>query len=156
MFEWLCNIVLDMFADDDPKVDNTDRYPTALSNVPSGAGYMDFLHYAQSIKHGTFARYDYGNRANMEIYGQKSPPEYDLSAINIPIALVAGSGDELGDPKDVQWLYYQIQDTVVFYETYDLGHMSFVIAKDMTYFSIDVVNLIKEYATNDAPEFFLQ
>jgi len=46
MFEWLCNIVLDMFADDDPKVDNTDRYPTALSNEPSGAGYMNFLHYA--------------------------------------------------------------------------------------------------------------
>jgi len=75
----------------------------------------------------------------MKIYGTETPPDYPIENISIPIALVAGSEDELGDPTDVQWLYDRIKDTVVFFETYKLGHMSFAISYDMTWFSIDVV-----------------
>ncbi len=37
---------------------------------------------------------------------------------------------------------------MVFYETYELGHMSFLIAKDMTFFTVDALNVINKYATN--------
>eukprot|EP00352_Strombidinopsis_acuminata_P002349 CAMPEP_0176379592 /NCGR_PEP_ID=MMETSP0126-20121128/30467_1 /TAXON_ID=141414 ORGANISM="Strombidinopsis acuminatum, Strain SPMC142" /NCGR_SAMPLE_ID=MMETSP0126 /ASSEMBLY_ACC=CAM_ASM_000229 /LENGTH=213 /DNA_ID=CAMNT_0017742433 /DNA_START=549 /DNA_END=1190 /DNA_ORIENTATION=- len=139
MFRWLCNIALDMFADDDPSVDNQSRLDVALSMVPSGAGYMDFLHYAQSIKSGDLLSMIMEKELNMKIYGTETPPDYPIENISIPIALVAGSEDELGDPTDVQWLYDRIKDTVVFFETYKLGHMSFAISYDMTWFSIDVV-----------------
>lgn len=60
--------------------------------------------------------------------------------------------DKLGDERDVDWLYDTIKDTapVVFYHQYYLGHASFAIAKDMSWFEVDVVYLLKEYATNDA------
>jgi hypothetical protein len=77
------------------------------------------------------------------------PPVYPLEKIkNIPIALFAGLGDELASPTDVDWLNEQIKDTVVFYHKYNLGHMSFAIAKDMSFFQIDAIGLLKQYATN--------
>mmetsp|Transcript_34159 Transcript_34159/g.24676 ORF Transcript_34159/g.24676 Transcript_34159/m.24676 type:complete len:119 (+) Transcript_34159:939-1295(+) len=101
---------------------------------------------------GNFARYDYGNRKNKDHYGKKGdPPLYDLSAIKVPTALIAGSLDKLGDPRDVEWLNDTIKDTapVVFYHEYYLGHASFAIAKDMSWFEVDVVYLLNQYATND-------
>ena len=43
----------------------------------------------------------------------------------------------------------QITGTTVFDQTYALGHMSFMIAKDMSWFSEDIVELVGNYATND-------
>ena len=55
----------------------------------------------------------------------------------------------MGDLTDIEILSRQITDTVVFEKTYTLGHGSFMIAKDMSWFSGDIVNLIKQYATNE-------
>lgn len=49
----------------------------------------------------------------------------------------------LATPEDNHWLNDQIKDNVVFYGNYDLGHQSFLIAKDMSYFD-DVIKVIKE------------
>jgi len=62
------------------------------------------MHYAQSVKDGRFARYDWGKDANVKFYGQQQSPEYDLKAIDLPIALFSGSIDKLADPIDVKWL----------------------------------------------------
>ena len=34
------------------------------------------------------------------------------------------------------------------HQVYPLGHLSFTLAKDMTYFREDVMNLVGQYATN--------
>lgn len=34
---------------------------------------------------------------------------------------------------------------VVFYKEYSLGHLSFMVANDMTYFTQDVMSLFKTY-----------
>jgi len=41
---------------------------------------------------------------------------------------------------------------VIFYNTYYLGHMSFAIGKDMSWFSVDAMHILGQYATNDFPE----
>ena len=41
-------------------------------------------------------------------------------------------------------------DQLVWHKTYPLGHMSFAIAKDMDYFTGDVMDLVAKYATNTA------
>ena len=52
-----------MFSDEDPSIDYTERYDVYMSNTPSGAGYRNFIHYAQLIDLNveTFRRYDYEN-----------------------------------------------------------------------------------------------
>jgi hypothetical protein len=63
----------------------------------------------------------------------------------VPTALFSGSLDGLATPADVAWLKSQISEHVVFAQEYKLDHFSFVIAKDMSYFTRDVVNVIQQY-----------
>ena len=51
----------------------------------------------------------------------------------------------MADPKDVEWTYNQMKDTVFFYHQYYLGHMSFAIAKDMSWFDVDVMAIVNHY-----------
>lgn len=65
--------------------------------------------------------------------------------MDFPIAMFGGNYDKLADPQDVAWTHDQIKDTVFFFKTYDLGHMSFAIAKDMSYFTKDVMTVLAKY-----------
>ena len=77
--------------------------------------------------------YDYGSgSANMRHYNQTVPPQYDISTLNIPVALVAGGNDFLGDPRDVAWLEAQLKPGIlvdnIFYDDYN--HLDFVWGMD--------------------------
>ena len=144
----ICNLIMSGFADEDPSIDYTERYDMYMSNCPSGAGYKDFIHYGQNIaaKEMSFKRYDMGSaKANKAKYGQSSPPDYDLKLLNFPLAVFSGSKDLLADPKDVAWTVDQMKDTIIFDHEYYLGHMSFAIAKDMSFFTVDTMAILNHY-----------
>ena len=144
----VCYGLIKYLADANIEVDNMARLNVFLKDFPSGEGYQNLVWYAQSILKQGFKRFDYGPIENLKKYGQATPPDYPLQDFNLPTALVSGSYDELADPDDVAWLHDQISDHVVFAQQYPLGHLSFLIAKDMSYFTDDVVPLIGKYATN--------
>ncbi|TNV78929.1 hypothetical protein FGO68_gene5820 [Halteria grandinella] len=144
-----CSEFLTLIADLDPSVDNLNRTMTYLTHFPSGAGYRNLVHYAQLINSDKFLRYDFGTAINQQKYGQSTPPEYPLEKINVPVGMFVGLEDELGDPEDCRWLHNKISKTVTYYKEYPfLGHMTFAIGKDMSFFQVDAINLIKQYATN--------
>lgn len=115
--------------------------------MPSGASFRTFLYYGQTIAAGEFRLWDYGAAANKKIYGQITAPNVPLHDISVPVALFSGSIDVCSTPADVAWLSAQLGDKVVFQQEYFLDHWSFSDALDMSWFSSDVVNLIKEYNT---------
>lgn len=39
----------------------------------------------------------------MRHYGQATPPKYDLSLVDFPVAAFGGENDILAPPKDVDW-----------------------------------------------------
>jgi hypothetical protein len=47
---------------------------------------------------------DWGYEKNMRLYGQSDAPDYDLSKIQMPIAIFSGHGDPLCVPEDVRYL----------------------------------------------------
>ena len=143
----LCDFVMSIFADADPAIDNTDRYDVYMSNLPGGAGYKNIVHYGQLIAHDVecFLRYDHGEKENQARYGQKTPPSYDMSLIDFPIAILSGSGDKLADPQDVKWTSEQLAHTLIFNHEYYMGHMSFAIGKDMSWFSVDCMAMLNHY-----------
>lgn len=47
------------------------------------------------IQRGEFIQYDYGEKKNYEMYGEKLPPEYNTSAILVPVKIFAGENDWL-------------------------------------------------------------
>ena len=83
-----------------------------------------------------FAYYDYGAEENMKKYGQKTAPLIDISIIeNFPIALFVGKTDELATSEDASWIVKNLGDnTLKHYEEVAGGHLSFLLAEDMSYF----------------------
>ena len=81
----------------------------------------------------------------MDHYGQKTAPDYDLSLIQTPLAFFSGYYDQLSVPDDVKWTAAHVNHTLVFEHQYPLGHGSFVVAKDMSYFQVDAMAVINSY-----------
>ena len=50
--------------------------PVIAAHFPSGSSSKNFVHYTQIAKSGQFKNFDYGEKQNMKIYGQKQPPFY--------------------------------------------------------------------------------
>jgi len=152
-----CEDLLEAFADTNPSVDNLSRKDELLANFPVGQGYETLIYYLQAVKNTNFMRFDYGPMDNKKVYGQSSAPAVPLADMTVPTALVSGSYDPLGDPTDVAWLADQLKNITVFNQEYPLGHLSFTLAKDMSWFSDDVMGVINKYATNDfSTEAFIQ
>ena len=59
--------------------------------------------------------------------------------------LLSGDIDTLADPIDVAWLSEQLGDNVVFEKQYHLDHTGFVLANDMSFFSVDAVMQLKKF-----------
>ena len=144
-FRSLCDDLMAMFADADPTIDQ--RWDVFMSNSPAGSGYRNILHYSQlanlTDEQYNFQRYDHlEDGENQRRYGQPTPPPLDLSNIKFPVALMSGSEDLLADPTDVKFAIKELNHTLVFDKEYYLGHGSFAIAKNMSYFTVDAMTLI--------------
>lgn len=148
LFEGLCEEILSAVADANPEVDNMDRLGAFLSNFPAGSSFQDLCMFAQNVVHDDFRQFNYGEIDNLSIYNRVEPPRVPLGKFNLPVALFQGDTDRLADELDVEWLSTQISGSIVFRQLYSLGHMSFTLAKDMTWFKVDAVNLVNQYATN--------
>lgn len=71
---------------------------TILHHTPAGTSTNTVLHYSQEIQSGKFAHYDHGKVKNQEIYGQDKPPEYNISALTVPVATYWSQNDWLAQP----------------------------------------------------------
>ena len=120
-----------------------DRWNVFLKDFPSGLGYGNLVYYAQNIQSEDYVRYNFGHIKNMEVYGTANPPKVPLDQISIPTALFVGTYDNLATVADNEWLVTQLNpDTLVWNQQYPLGHLSFTLAKDMSWFKTDVMNLV--------------
>ena len=64
---------------------------------------------------------------------------------DVPIAIFAGKNDEIADTIDTKWTKDQIGDAVVHYQIINGGHISFLVGKDMKYFTKNVMSLLAKY-----------
>lgn len=158
----LCEAFVEAVADSNTEVDNMDRFSEFLYDYPAGSSIEDLIYFAQDVNGPDFNQFDYGPIDNAKIYNWPSPPKIPLNNIKTPMALVSGSLDLLANPANVDWLATELEanhkmegntSPLVFNQQYELGHLSFTLAKDMTWFKTDVLTLIGQYATNDAAQF---
>lgn len=143
-FPFVCDFFIELVSDEDAGVDNQKRIGVFMGHYPAGTSLRSLDHFAQIIRAEQFVRYDYGEKKNMEKYGQKTPPPIELNNIQDAKTIqVAGDLDRLADPIDIKWLRDQLGNNVVHYANYTLGHMSFLLAEDMKYFR-DVMDTLKQ------------
>lgn len=136
------------YEDTDMSVDDPDRMLLYYYNYPSGASWYQYEHFGQLMMEDEekFQRYDYDSEAeNIKHYGQPTPPDYDLSKLDFPIAIFSGSLDNVTPPEDIKWLSKKLEKQTIYNKEYRLGHISFLFGKDMSYFTNDLMNIMNKY-----------
>jgi len=137
--EWttgICeDIIFALIGRDTDKTGNLNqtRIEIYISHTPAGTSTQNMAHWAQSVRQGTFAFYDYGSAsANQQHYNQSTPPNYDLTKVNVTMAIFAGGQDDLADPHDVERLMSELPKasiaSYIYVEEYD--HLDFTWGED--------------------------
>lgn len=144
IFGKICDDFVSLLADMDPNVDNYDRYDVLAGHDPSGTSVKNMVHWEQEVYADVFQKYDYGTEENIKIYGQPTPPPYNLGNITHNVYLFAGQEDKLADPTDVQRLKDDLVNAKVhFYNYPNMGHITFLLGIDMGYLN-DVILALQE------------
>ena len=66
-------------------------------------------------------------------------------ATGVPIAMYAGVYDVLGDVIDARWTRDMLHANVIRYQELEADHMTFLVGKDMSYWTHDVMGLLHHY-----------
>ncbi|KAJ8922567.1 hypothetical protein NQ315_007597 [Exocentrus adspersus] len=147
IFQDLCLNVLFFLTGEDLVQFERSFVEVAISNAPAGISLKMLSHYIQGIDSGDFTRYDYGLK-NMEVYGQLSPPSYNVSLITTPVALFYAKNDRFSPVRDVEQLANQLPNVVLknLIEWELFNHIDFVLARDVkTLLNDDVIKLLNVY-----------
>ncbi|XP_077486425.1 gastric triacylglycerol lipase-like [Amblyomma americanum] len=112
----VCKSAFKLFNGGFPIEMNMTRFPLYMANSPSGSSVRNMYHYAELIRDDRFQKFDWGRRKNMKVYGQKRPPQYDLSKVTAPVALYWSDGDVLVTPRDVAHLERSLPNVVLSYK----------------------------------------
>jgi pimeloyl-ACP methyl ester carboxylesterase len=141
----ICRYSTSTISDGDTSVDDLSALRTYYGHYPNGISVKSLEHTLQIFMSKRFAYFDYGEETNLEKYGTRTPPLINLENVQgTPIALFVGNTDLLSDPKDNEWLRDQLGRNVVAYNTYDYGHITFFIGKDVKYLN-DVLDLLHTF-----------
>ncbi|CAN6477773.1 unnamed protein product [Victoria cruziana] len=108
-----------------------------LTYEPQSTSTRAVMHIAQMVRSGKISKYDYGNAStNDQIYGQSTPPVYDLSSLpaDVPLFISRGGADALTDVKDfnslVSSLGNQPQRMLTFHPLPEYAHADFVMGSN--------------------------
>eukprot|EP01102_Stenamoeba_stenopodia_P023063 TRINITY_DN9816_c0_g1_i1.p1 TRINITY_DN9816_c0_g1~~TRINITY_DN9816_c0_g1_i1.p1 ORF type:complete len:662 (+),score=136.39 TRINITY_DN9816_c0_g1_i1:41-2026(+) len=144
------SVFLGSFCGWNPDNYNIKRLPVMLANSPGGVSVKTICHWAQLARAQVFCKYDYGKDKNREVYNSPKPPSYDVSRINIPIAIFSGGSDKFTRRVDLGRLLQELRPNCIVYHQHEpiYGHMDFIWGED-AHIKIypKVVDLINRYST---------
>ena len=94
-----------------------DRMPVMGRHEPGGTSLNNMLHWMQMLNTGNFQRMDYGKKQNLVIYGQETPPLFDLEVLkenvkDLDMFLIKGEIDVFVHEKDFQQLLDLFKDKI--------------------------------------------
>uniref|UniRef100_A0AAR5QJB3 Protein spaetzle n=1 Tax=Dendroctonus ponderosae TaxID=77166 RepID=A0AAR5QJB3_DENPD len=92
-FEEVCLQTLGLLIGFDSDEIALDYLLTLISDKPSGISFKQLFHYGQEMRADAFQQFDYGSKNNMAFYGSSKPPAYNVSAINVPVAVYYAKND---------------------------------------------------------------
>jgi len=112
----LCQAGICAIAGCDPNNINSTRMNVYWQHYPAGTSTLDLCHYTQQINRDNFTMYDFGEQNNLVKYGSPFPPAYNLGNVTVPMALISGGRDTLGDPTDVARLINELPPNLIVYQ----------------------------------------
>jgi len=124
------------------------RLPVLLAHTPAGSSTRALFHFGQIAVSGEFGQFDFGEKKNMEKYGQATPPNYNLSLVTSPVALYYGENDKLISEKSFNKLYRELPNVLHKYRVpYKMfNHLDFIWGRSANYLVYrDVITLLKKH-----------
>lgn len=110
--EYVCGTGEALFDSFHPGSITNETLQVLFGHFPAGTSVHNMARYGQSMQSQKFEKFDYGKTKNLELYGSSRPPEYNLSAVTLPVMVLYGESDNLVDPKDVHWLLDKLPNVV--------------------------------------------
>uniref|UniRef100_H0WU60 Lipase n=2 Tax=Otolemur garnettii TaxID=30611 RepID=H0WU60_OTOGA len=127
----LCSNALFIICGFDNKNLNVSRLDVYLAHNPAGTSVQNIFHWTQAVESGKFQAFNWGSPVqNMMHYNQPTPPYYNLTAMNVPIAVWSGGNDWLADPRDVALLLPKLSNLIYHKEIPFYNHLDFIWAID--------------------------
>ncbi|XP_065081019.1 lipase 1-like [Ochlerotatus camptorhynchus] len=97
-----------------------------------GNSQKELVHFQLLMLSGRFLAFDYGPKANLELYGSSDPPEYPLGKVSCPVTLHYGGVDRTVHPKDVKRLstLFSGSASVDMFRYNRMDHLDFLIRQE--------------------------
>ncbi|KAF2887861.1 hypothetical protein ILUMI_18312, partial [Ignelater luminosus] len=109
-----------------PSQINKTRLPVIATNSPAGSSIRQGQHFAQLITTDKFQKYDYGKVKNLEIYGQPTPPQYNISKMTAPVAIYVGDRDIYSKKEDIDKTAAAVPNLAVYRYIKGFSHLDLV------------------------------
>ncbi|XP_023720755.1 lipase 3 isoform X2 [Cryptotermes secundus] len=125
-----------------------ERLVVMLAHTPAGGSSREVIHYAQGALSGEFCQFDFGTEKNMELYGQPSPPRYNMSHVTTPVAMFHSDNDKLAPIYNVNKVFSALSNVIGNFRVplKTFNHLDFMWGKDANSLVYeDVVNIMKRY-----------
>lgn len=84
---------------------NATRFPIYLRDESYGTSSKNIVHFGQNVLHKRFAKFNYGEKGNVEKYGVPQSPDYILERItSTNLIFMSGLADAFSDQVDMKIL----------------------------------------------------
>ncbi|KAG7300597.1 hypothetical protein JYU34_014891 [Plutella xylostella] len=122
-----CGTTVFVLAGQNPDNIGQKTLAAIAGHYPRSSSANSLVHFGQMLTVDKFRRFDYGTD-NMKVYGTPEPPEFDLSRVKVPVALIAGKRDWFVSLKDVDRLNQSLPNVIDYYipPEQDWSHGDFV------------------------------
>ncbi|XP_073948856.1 lipase 3-like [Choristoneura fumiferana] len=99
-----CESVLALFDAPHPGSIASKTYPSLFKHILAGTSTQNIARYGQSVMSKKFIKFNFNSSKNRRLYGGSHPPEYNLSAVSVPVVVIYGENDGIVDERDVKWM----------------------------------------------------
>ncbi|KAF7268339.1 hypothetical protein GWI33_018529 [Rhynchophorus ferrugineus] len=102
----LVNMFVGPFTDIAPET-----IPVYFNQLPGGTSLKTLTFLRESTR-GNFRKFDYGEGKNSFVYGSRTPPEYDIKKIEVPIFIIYARSDWATTKQDAIALYKELPESI--------------------------------------------
>ncbi|CAO1305917.1 unnamed protein product [Diamesa serratosioi] len=129
---------------------DTEIFAVYLRHVPIVINFMHFHHFFQMLKSGKFRKFDYGEDLNLRIYNSSSPPDYQLSNVDVPLYIYHAEEDTISVTKDVEILKTKLPNIREYQVVNNYNHMDFNYGKNSR--TVVYTDILKSFNNEGMPE----
>ncbi|XP_041985088.1 lipase 3-like [Aricia agestis] len=129
-----------------------EKLPVIARHLPAGGSTRHIKQFGQAVAADELRKYDYGSEVNMKVYGQPEPPKYNMTDVQVPVAIYYSEEDWLAHPADVERLHGELPDVRDFYKVPEqhFGHMDFQFSQKTSVINQRVVDtIVKDHMSSN-------